>query len=149
MIRMALPWVLLAFASTGCASFPRLIILQDPLSAEEHLALGTSYEANSAWDLALSEYRQALKKSARKEKVYFLIGNVYYQRGDYSGAERSYRMAIGADSGFAPAFNNLAWNFLKEGKKQEAIRAAQRAVEIVPDNPDYQDTLKRISGGTF
>jgi tetratricopeptide (TPR) repeat protein len=147
--RIVLPWVFLSLVFTGCAPLPKLIILQDPLSPEEHLVLGASYEAEGAWDLALSEYREALQKSGRKEEVYFLIGNVYHQRGNYSEAERSYGRAIQINSRFAPAYNNLAWNFLKEGKKQEAIRAAREALEIAPDNPDYQDTFQRISGETY
>ncbi|MGE5808366.1 MAG: hypothetical protein ACM32I_04495, partial [Nitrospirota bacterium] len=45
---------------SGC-SLPRIIILNDPLSPEEHNNLGSIYESQGKFDLAAQQYREALK----------------------------------------------------------------------------------------
>jgi hypothetical protein len=61
----------LIFFLTGFATFlmllssctlPRLYILKDPLTPEEHLNLGVSYEEKGELDNAIKEYRLASKK---------------------------------------------------------------------------------------
>ncbi|MFQ5950231.1 MAG: hypothetical protein ACE5J1_06050, partial [Nitrospiria bacterium] len=56
--RLVLSFFLL-FGLVGCGAVPKIIILEDPLTHEEHLQLGLSYEAKGEWDLALSEYKAA------------------------------------------------------------------------------------------
>ncbi|MBI5197295.1 MAG: tetratricopeptide repeat protein [Nitrospirae bacterium] len=131
---------------TGCGSVPRISFLHDPLSAEEHLQLGTAYESKGEIDLAISEYQAALKKSKRKKTGYFFMGNAYHQKGDYAEAEVFYRKAIDEDSRFAAAFNNRAWNYWHWGKREEAREAARKAVVLDPDRMEYRDTLKQIVG---
>ncbi len=57
--------LLLAFSSlilfSGC-SLPRIIVLKDPLSPEEHLNLGVVYEKEGEFDNAIKEYLKAAKK---------------------------------------------------------------------------------------
>jgi len=47
--------------ATSC-SFPRVIILKDPLTPEEHLSLGVTYEQQGDFDNAIKEYNLAAKK---------------------------------------------------------------------------------------
>jgi tetratricopeptide (TPR) repeat protein len=61
---------------------------------------------------------------------------------DLDGAMASYRTALRADPKFHPALNNLAW--LASQRKQdldEGLRAARKAVELVPNQLAYMDTL--------
>jgi tetratricopeptide (TPR) repeat protein len=138
----------LAFSGTACSTLPQIAILHDPLTSKEHLTLGQSYEAEGAWDRALSEYREALGRSPRKEKVYFMIGNVYYLKGDYREADRAYRSALRHDPDFAAVYNNRAWNYLKRGMRDDAVTSARRSVALSPDITEYQDTLKQMEEKT-
>ncbi len=133
-------WALLF--SSSCA-FPRIIILKDPLTPQEHLNLGVAYEQRGELDAALQEYKQASKKLPG---AYLYIGNVYFQRKEWDEAERNYRKVLRREPGNADAANNLAWLYYTQ--KQNLDRAetlARRAIELNPAKEEiYRDTLEKI-----
>jgi tetratricopeptide (TPR) repeat protein len=126
----------------GCA-FPRIVLLDDTLSPEEHLNLGVTYERNGELDNALKEYKMASKKLPT---AYLYMGNVYYQKGEFDDAESNYKKAIQQDPEIADAYNNLAWLYLtKKEKLDDAENLVLKAIELNPEKKDvYQDTLKKI-----
>jgi len=126
----------------GCA-FPRIIVLDDPLSPEEHLNLGVTYEKNGELDNALKEYQVASKKLPA---AYFYMGNIYFQKNEFDEAESCYKKAINKDSENADAHNNLAWLYFIERKNlDEAERLVSKAIELNPAKKNiYQDTLDKI-----
>jgi len=125
----------------GCA-LPRIVVLDDPLSPEEHLNLGVSYEKKGELDNALKEYETASKKLPA---AYVYIGNIYYLKGEFDKAERYYGKAISKDPKNADAYNNLAWLYYLERKDlDKAERLASRAVELNPEKEIYRDTLEQI-----
>ena len=133
---------LYALVFAGC-SLPRIIVLEDPLSPEEHVNLGVAYERKGEWDSALKEYKAA----ARELPVaYLYIGNIYFQKQDLDEAEGYYRKALEKDPGNADACNNLAWLYYTKGRNlAEAEELALRALTLNPSKKDlYQDTLDRI-----
>jgi tetratricopeptide (TPR) repeat protein len=123
-------------------SLPRIIVLDDSLSPEEHLNLGVAYEKKAEYDPAIAEYKKASKQI---NLAYVYLGNVYFQKGDYEKAERSYKKAIDKDPSLADAYNNLAWLYYsKKESLPEAESLASRAVELDPKSETYCDTLARI-----
>lgn len=130
----------------GC-SLPRIIILEDPLSPEEHLNLGVAYEKKGEWESAIKEYEAASKKLP---VAYTYLGNVYFQRKEIQTAEEYYRKAIKKDPENADAYNNLAWlYFTKKEQLEEAEQLALKAMELNPSKKDiYQDTLDQIRAAT-
>jgi len=74
------------------------------------------------------------------------LGNVRYARSDMPRAESAWRAAIAADpENSAPAWNNIAYVLQAQGYHQEAIAAAETAVELGgEDDPNYQATLAEI-----
>lgn len=131
---------LLAVSLSSC-SLPRIIVLRDPLTPEEHINLGVSYEKNGELDAALKEYEAASKKIPI---AYLYAGNIYLQKKIYEEAESNYRIAI--DKTKDPrAYNNLAWlYFTQDIKLEDAERLARKAVELSPDSRDFKDTLDKI-----
>jgi tetratricopeptide (TPR) repeat protein len=127
---------------TGC-SLPRLYILSDPLTPEEHLNLGVSYEQKGELDNALKEYRLA---SNTLPRAYLYAGNIYFLKKDWEEAQKSYNEAIKRDPQNADAYNNLAWLYYTKGEKlQEAEDLAMKALELNPAKPAvYQDSLEKI-----
>jgi len=138
--RKTLSALLVALALSSC-SLPRMVVLHDPLTPEEHINLGVSYERKGELDAALAQYEAA---SANLPIAYLYIGNIYFQKNDSGNAERSYRKAIEI-TGDARAYNNLAWLYYTRGEHlEEAERMARKAVEMSPESSDFRDTLEKI-----
>lgn len=132
--------ILLVLLLFSC-SMPRIIVLKDPLTPEEHISLGQSYENSGEYGAALEQYQTAAKKLPI---AYIFIGNLYFQKGEYTKAEEAYTMAI-KKTGDPRAYNNLAWLYYttdREMKKAEEL--SERAVALSPESEDFMDTLNKI-----
>ncbi len=136
--------MVLGLLFSSCA-LPRIIVLDDPLSPEEHLNLGVAYEKKGALDSALKEYKMASKKLP---VAYTYIGNVYFQKNEYDDAETYYKKAIKKIPKNADAYNNLAWlYYIKKENLAEAEELAAKAIELDPSRESiYKDTLDKIRG---
>jgi len=124
-------------------SVPKIILLGDPLTAEEHLNLGYVYESKGNLKLAEEEYKKAIKKDKNLWKAHFNLGNVYAKQERYSEAEKEYRKALEINPNEPDILNNLAWVLYKQGKKEEAIELIKKAISI-RDEDTYRETLKEI-----
>jgi tetratricopeptide (TPR) repeat protein len=130
--------------ATGC-SFPRVIILKDPLTPEEHLNLGVTYEQQGDLDNAIKEYNLAAKKLPG---AFLYLGNAHFQKKEWKKAEDYYRLAIEKEPDNADAHNNLAWlYYTRREKLDEAETLARKALRLNPGKGDiYRDTLEKIQG---
>jgi tetratricopeptide (TPR) repeat protein len=144
LMRRTLILILLAFTLCSCA-LPRIAILHDPLTPEEHVNLGVSYEKRGELEAALKEYKAAAKKMPL---AFLYVGNVRFQQKQFDDAENAYRKAI-KKSGSPEAYNNLAWLYYTTGSNMsEAEQLARKAVELSPDSETFKDTLKKIQEKT-
>jgi tetratricopeptide (TPR) repeat protein len=127
---------------SGCG-LPKIIILKDPLTPEEHLNLGVAYEIQGELDAAMKEYKLAAKKLP---SAYLYIGNVHFQKEEWEEAERNYRKAIRKEPQNSDAANNLAWLYYTQGKSlDQAESLARKAIELNPAKEEiYRDTLEKI-----
>jgi tetratricopeptide (TPR) repeat protein len=133
---------ILLMLAAGC-TMPRIMILSDPLTAEEHLQLGIAYEKKGEFDNAINEYEAAAKKTPR---AYYYLGNAHFQKKEFGKAEFYYKKAINKEASNADAYNNLAWLYYVQRKNlAEAEGLALKAMELNPAKKDtYKDTLERI-----
>ena len=133
--------ILLFFFLSSC-SLPRIIVLEDPLTPEEHINLGVAYEKKGETGNAIEEYKKASKNIPA---AFVYLGNAYMQKGDLEEAERYYRKAIKKQPDLSDAYNNLAWlYYTKKEKLREAESLVLKALELSPSNETYQDTLSKI-----
>ncbi|MBE0615929.1 MAG: PA2778 family cysteine peptidase [Burkholderiales bacterium] len=76
------------------------------------------------------------------------LGNTDYALGNKAGAERAFRSAAARHPLSAAAFNNLAQILAEQGKLDEALDAARKAVRLGgADLPAAKVTLEQIQAG--
>ena len=127
---------------SGC-TLPRIIIVKDLLTPEEHLNLGVAYEKSGEFDNAIKEYKLAAKK---RPIAYLHLGNAHFQKDEWAVAEYYYKMAIEKEPKNADAYNNLAWLYYTQGENLDhAERLAIQAIDLNPSKESlYRDTLDKI-----
>ena len=70
------------------------------------------------------------------------LGMIYTRRRDFHAADSLYARALTADSDHAVALNNLAYSLAERGQDLDrALDLARRALDLVPENPSFMDTL--------
>lgn len=144
---------LLSSVLSFSCSLPRIIVLDDSLTPEEHINLGVAYERKGEIDNAIEEFKKA---SEKLPAAYFYMGNAYMQKGNFDEAERYYKKAIKKQPDLADAYNNLAWLYYNKAKGsgltaedikeilKEAEGLALKALELSLSNENYKDTLDKI-----
>lgn len=128
---------------SSCAPIPKIIVLHDPLSIDEHITLGLGYESNGEYDYAIQEYTKALKKNRKDHRPLFYMGNVYYKKGEYGLAEKYYKKALRITPDNGDIQNNLAWVYIDTVRFEDAREEIEKALRIKRD-PYYMDTLANI-----
>lgn len=129
----------------GSCVMPRVIVLEDPLSAGEHNDLGVAYEQKGLVDLAEKEYGKAIEREKDWAVPRFNLGNLYYARGDLKKAERSYRTALDLDRNNPDIMNNLAGLLHDMQRDREAEELIVKALAIT-SKEEYLDTYRKITG---
>lgn len=125
----------------GC-SFPRIIIMEDPLTPEEHIRLGTAYGQKKEYALAVREFEAAAKKD-QSARLY--LADALFLNDEPDKAESLYRKVLRDEPNNAGACNNLAWLLYTRKKNlPEARDLALKAVALNPREKEYRDTLEKI-----
>jgi len=130
-------------SAAGCSRLPRIVVLEDPLSAGEHLDLGVAYERKGELDLAAREYERALRKDAALPRARVNLGNVRLAQKRYGDARGEYLRALEMRPGDLDAENNLAWVAILSGEGiPGALPRLEAAVAAAPSRPPpVLDTL--------
>jgi hypothetical protein len=102
-------------------------------------------EKAGKWCEAITGYRTVLGKWPGNLPARMGIGNVYYAMGDLPAAERSFAEATRQFPAEGAAFNNLAQVLFEQDKKEAALTAAKKAVNIGgPMSDVFRKTLEEI-----
>ena len=119
--------------------FPAIVREKDYLTAVFGLEKSRQYQT------ATEGYQTALTRWPLSLIAFMGLGNSLYALGDLPGAENAFRRAVVNHPRAANAHNNLAQVLLEQGRKREALEAAQRAVAIGgPMAEVYESTLREI-----
>jgi tetratricopeptide (TPR) repeat protein len=126
----------------GC-SLPRIVILNDPLSAEEHDKLGAIYESQGKLELAAQQYQEALDKEPKSVSSLLHLGDLSFRTKNYREAEASYKKAIKLQPDNGDIYNNLCWVYLERHAEMETAEdLIKKALIITPEHRAYYlDTL--------
>lgn len=134
---------LLALLILGGCSLPRIIVLNDPLSVEEHNNLGRIYETQEKYELAAQQYREALNKDKKSVPALLLLGDLSFRTRNYADAESAYKKAIKLEPGNGDIYNNLCWVYLEQNSSiDEAEELIRKAITMTPEHRAYYlDTM--------
>ena len=141
MTKRILP-VLLMLLVAGCA-LPKIVILEDPLTAQQHNDLGVAYEEKGDFALAEKEYEKALKKNREWVIPYLNLGHLYYRQDQLDRAENILREGLRAKGDHPDLLNNLAWVLMEKGRLEHAQYLIDKAIAI-EDKEEYRDTRREI-----
>lgn len=96
------------------------------------------------YDRAIWVLRAALDGATddvTKSSIIGNIGDMYHEKGSYKEAFRHYKRALSFNSDNALVLNNYAYFLsLRNEDLEKALRMAERAVELQPNNASYVDT---------
>ena len=90
---------------------------------------------------AIAAYHQVLEIQPTHAAAHINLGTLYYNRQDFTLAEKHYRQAIEADPRYSLAYFDLG-NVLDEtGRVQEAIQTYKTALQLAPTYADAHYNL--------
>jgi len=95
----------------------------------------------------LAEYylEEITAASPDSNQAWELLGMAYAQQKEGDNAVECYEKAIAIIYDMPVSLNNLAWAYAQKGVKlEEALKYAQRANELLPNQPKMMDTLAEV-----
>ncbi len=141
MIKKSLP-LLLMIALAACA-MPKIVVFDDPLTAQQHNDLGVAYEEKGDFGRAEREYEKALKKNREWVIPYLNLGHLYYRQEKLDRAEHILREGLRVKGDHPDLLNNLAWVLMEKGRLEHAQYLIDKAIAI-EDKEEYRDTRREI-----
>jgi len=121
-----------------------------PAKASEHnyISAVLGLEKARQWRAAIEGYNTALDRWPDSLSARMGLGNSYYALGELESAEAAFREATRRFPTEGMAFNNLAQVLWEQGKQQDALEAANKAVDLGgPLVEEYRRTLIAIQAG--
>jgi tetratricopeptide (TPR) repeat protein len=119
-----------------------------PAAADDQswLAAAAGLERVNRPQEARVAYETMLERRPGNRAAQMGRANALFASDQFAGAVQAYREILATDPDRADAWNNLAYALHRQGKQDEAVRAAERAVSIAGgQNADYADTLRDVS----
>ncbi|MDH5353747.1 MAG: PA2778 family cysteine peptidase [Gammaproteobacteria bacterium] len=72
------------------------------------------------------------------------LGNTAYRLNNFAMSELAYQQGLTLSPQSHQLWNNLAYAQARLGKKDASMAAISRAIELAPDNQNYQDSLSEL-----
>jgi len=111
------------------------------LAAHRHYQVGVHAKRAGRMETAIAAWKQAVAESPRYLKASLQLADLYFEKGEYKQAIRTYLSAIALVSenqpsqpvGTANIFYNLGNSYLRTQQLEAAVSAYQQAVDINPE----------------
>lgn len=105
--------------------------------------LGAAYLAMEDWDSAIACFKLLTKDLLYATPHYPLanLGQAYYEKKEYSEAEKYFKEALEMEPGFANALFGLGKTYLAQGEVRKAAEYFEMAVKSAPNNAEAQFEL--------
>ncbi len=114
----------------------------DPRFVTADLSLIQLDAAEGKLDDAAGALKALISADGGNTTARLWLGNIEESKGDHNAAIEQFRKVLEANPSDAQASNNLAYLLVEyHGQTDEALKYAQKAVELAPERPAYCDTL--------
>jgi serine/threonine-protein kinase len=120
----------------------------NPSYATGHQWFGEFLAAMGRSDEALSELHKAQELDPLSPIIPTSLGFGHATLGNYAEGHRQLDKALELDPNFPRAISNRAFIYLLEGRPDEAVAEARRAVEIIGGGVEYQAYLAHVLART-
>ncbi|MGP0071142.1 MAG: tetratricopeptide repeat protein [Bryobacteraceae bacterium] len=117
------------------------LIVQDPKSAPFQLGMGEVYQAKGDLKSALVFYNQAHALAPDELTPALVLADTLALAERNEDAKALYLQIVRAHPDDPPALNNAAFFLCDHGDLDQAQRLAEKALEKVPGQPGFSDTL--------
>ena len=124
--------------------------LQSPANPKDRfsrlLIRGDAANAARDWSRAEADYAEALRLDPLRGDVWVQYGHVLKEQGRLTDAEAAYRAGTRLHVPPADAFEHLGRVLALQDRKDEAIAALSRALQIDPLLPEVGHEIERLGG---
>jgi putative PEP-CTERM system TPR-repeat lipoprotein len=114
----------------------------DPSALEAYHVLGQIFVRQKRLDDAREAYERRVAESPSDISAHTMVGMILLVQGKYPDARSRFEKILAIDPHAAVAANNLAYLDANAGQNLDvALSRAQMAKNVLPDEPDVNDTL--------
>ena len=124
------------------ATYQRMID-RDPDSAGTHLTLAEIYTGHEWMDDAVAAYEKAISLAPDNLDYIEYFGEFYFRQGNREKAVETWSQMVAGEGAIAENYDRLAQLLDTKYFREEAIVASRNAVELVPNEYRYRETLAR------
>jgi tetratricopeptide (TPR) repeat protein len=112
-----------------------------PDSQPVYMLLANVYRQTGQVPKAIEKLEQAMVRNPKDSSTQLLIGVLLDDRKDYAAARDAYQKVLAIDPNNFAALNNLAYLLgEKFGQLDQALKMAQKAHDLNPNEPNLDDT---------
>lgn len=108
-----------------------------PESIRVHNNLGMEYSGRGMIDEAIAEYEKAIEIQDVYPNPHHNLANLYLERGEYEKAVEEFERVFTIQPEFFFSYDLWTKYLLSQERYEEAIEVQKRAVEAMPNNPQY------------
>ena len=118
------------------------LLQKNPKSSELYRLIGAAYEGKGDRAKAIGNFEEAVNLAPNDPAAIAGLADLLRLAGRAPDAMARYRRLLQMEPGNATAMNNLAYLLVDTGGNlDEAERLVQRALQLIPNEPSFTDTL--------
>lgn len=129
---------------TESAAYYEKALALKSMSEEAHLGIVYPTSALGNWDQVLAHYIKILENNPANTTVNYRVGNIYYERKDYTKANSYFEKVVNLYPFSYDALLMYAWTNLKLGKTREAQVLFNKVLMLSPDDKSALEGLSLI-----
>ena len=93
-------------------------------------------------DIAIDLLKQEIQTNPRLARPHYLLGAVYFDKGDMVSAIPNFQNCLGVDRNFEPAREKLIQAYQKTGQSSQAVRLAEQRVKSQQGHRSFRESAE-------